>query len=228
MRVLIVEDESLLQAQLVEQFTAAGFACDACSDGEEALFLGREHPYDLAIVDIGLPKLDGISVVGHWREDARDFPVLILTARDSWQDKVKGLESGADDYVAKPFQIEEVLARANALIRRSAGFASPRISFGALQIDTAAKSATIAGRKLELTTFEYNALEYLAMRSGQVVSKTELTEHLYDQDFDRDSNVIEVFIARLRKKIDPTGELKPISTLRGRGYRFELGEDSQQ
>lgn len=227
MRVLIVEDEVALQQQLVSQFSDQGFACDYCGDGEEALFLGSEHPYDLAVVDIGLPKMDGISVIERWRSDEIDFPVLILTARDSWQDKVKGLECGADDYVAKPFQIEEVLARANALIRRSAGFASPQLNFGGLSINTAAKTATIEQRPLELTTYEYNALEYLAMRSGQVVSKTELTEHLYDQDFDRDSNVIEVFIARLRKKIDPDGQLKPISTLRGRGYRFELGEAKQ-
>ncbi|WP_372860739.1 response regulator [Spongiibacter sp.] len=224
MRVLIVEDEALLQAQLAENFSEAGFACDRCGDGEEALFLGREYPYDLAVVDIGLPKLDGISLVSRWREEGIKLPVLILTARDSWQDKVKGLECGADDYVAKPFQIEEVLARANALIRRSAGFASPLLNFGTLSIDTAAKSASVGERSLNLTTFEYNALEYLAMRSGQVVSKSELTEHLYDQDFDRDSNVIEVFIARLRKKIDPQGDLRPISTLRGRGYRFELSE----
>lgn len=224
MRVLIVEDEPQLQAQLLKHFTQAGFACDGCADGDEAAYLGKETPYDLAIVDIGLPKRDGISVIGEWRKHGIKFPVLILTARDSWQDKVKGLESGADDYVAKPFQIEEVLARANALIRRSAGFASPQLAFGPVVIDTAAKSVRVNERALDLTTFEYNALEYLSMRSGQVVSKSELTEHLYDQDFDRDSNVIEVFIARLRKKLDPEGELKPISTLRGRGYRFELKE----
>ena len=170
------------------------------------------------------PKLDGISVIKQWRSEGRKFPVLILTARDRWQDKVEGLESGADDYVAKPFQIEEVMARANALIRRSAGFASPKMEFGCITIDTGAKRALLNNQALELTAYEYNALEYMAMRSGQVVSKTDLTEHLYDQDFDRDSNVIEVFIARLRKKIDPDNTLKPISTLRGRGYRFELGE----
>ena len=224
MRVLIVEDEPLLQAQLLKYFTEAGFACDASSDGEEAAYLGEETPYDLAVVDIGLPKRDGISVISQWRQQGIKFPVLVLTARDSWQDKVKGLESGADDYVAKPFQIEEVLARANALIRRSAGFASPQLAFGPVVIDTAAKSVSVDQRALELTTFEYNALEYLVMRSGQVVSKSDLTEHLYDQDFDRDSNVIEVFIARLLKKLDPDGSLKPITTLRGRGYRFELKE----
>jgi two-component system, OmpR family, response regulator PhoP len=222
MRILIVEDEQLLLADLLKQFSSNGYACDTASDGEEALFLGREHSYDLAIVDLGLPKLDGISVIQTWRDEGRNFPVLILTARGMWQDKVAGLEAGGDDYVTKPFQFEEILARANALIRRSAGFASPKLRFNTLQIDTGAKRADIDGRVLELTAFEYNALEYLALRSGQVVSKTELTEHLYDQDFDRDSNVIEVFIARLRKKIDPQNTLKPITTLRGRGYRFEL------
>lgn len=222
MRVLIVEDEAPLREQLVRHFSDGGFACDACADGEEALFLGKEYPYDLAVIDIGLPGIDGISVIKALREQGIGVPVLILTARDRWQDKVTGLEAGADDYVAKPFQIEEVLARANALIRRSAGFASPVMQFGSLTIDTSAKSAKINDRSLELTAFEYNALEFLALRRGQVVSKTELTEHLYDQDFDRDSNVIEVFIARLRKKLDPDNTLKPIATLRGRGYRFEL------
>ena len=224
MRILILEDEQLLQDQLRRQFEKAGYACDSASDGSEGLFLGQENPYDLAVVDLGLPKLDGISVIKQWRSEGRKFPVLILTARDRWQDKVEGLEAGADDYVAKPFQIEEVMARANALIRRSAGFASPQLEFGCITIDTGAKRALLNKQALELTAYEYNALEYMAMRSGQVVSKTDLTEHLYDQDFDRDSNVIEVFIARLRKKIDPDNTLKPISTLRGRGYRFELGE----
>lgn len=227
MRILLVEDEELLLADLQKQFSQNGFAYDSATDGEEALFLGREHDYDLAIVDLGLPKLDGISLIQRWREEDRNFPVLILTARGMWQDKVAGLEAGGDDYVAKPFQFEEILARANALIRRSAGFASPKLRFHNLQIDTGAKRAEVNGRVLELTAFEYNALEYLALRSGQVVSKTELTEHLYDQDFDRDSNVIEVFIARLRKKIDPESSLKPISTLRGRGYRFELSAQQE-
>ncbi|AKH70028.1 response regulator with CheY-like receiver domain and winged-helix DNA-binding domain [Spongiibacter sp. IMCC21906] len=227
MRILLVEDEELLLADLQKQFSQNGFAYDSATDGEEALFLGREHDYDLAIVDLGLPKLDGISLIQRWREEDRNFPVLILTARGMWQDKVAGLEAGGDDYVTKPFQFEEILARANALIRRSAGFASPKLRFENLQIDTGAKRAEVNGRVLELTAFEYNALEYLALRSGQVVSKTELTEHLYDQDFDRDSNVIEVFIARLRKKIDPESSLKPISTLRGRGYRFELSAQQE-
>jgi two-component system response regulator PhoP len=224
MRILLVEDESLLLEQLHRNFDRAGYACDTAADGNEGLYLGQENPYDLAVVDIGLPGIDGINVIKQWRQEGRKFPVLILTARDRWQDKVEGLEAGADDYVAKPFQIEEVMARANALIRRSAGFASPQLQFGCITIDTGAKRALLNNTSVELTAYEYNALEYLAMRSGQVVSKTDLTEHLYDQDFDRDSNVIEVFIARLRKKLDPGNTLKPISTLRGRGYRFELSE----
>ena len=225
MRVLIVEDEPDLLDYLARSFEAEGFACDRSADGEDALFLGGEYEYDLAVVDIGLPKLDGIQVVSRWRKNNRNFPVLILTARGRWQDKVEGLEAGADDYVVKPFQIEEILARANALIRRSAGHASPEMRFGPIVIDTRAKSVLRDEQRLELTTYEYNALEYLAHRSGQTVSKSELTEHLYDQDFDRDSNVIEVFIARLRKKLDPESSLKPITTVRGRGYRFDLKAD---
>ncbi len=222
MRVLIVEDELELLEFLASKLEKEGFACDKSSDGEDGLFLGNEYDYDLAIVDLGLPKLDGIQVIQRWRENNRKFPVLVLTARGKWQDKVTGLEAGADDYVVKPFQIEEILARANALIRRSAGFASSEMRFENFCLDTRAKSVRVGDQFLDLTTYEYNSLEYLALRSGQIVSKSELTEHLYDQDFDRDSNVIEVFIARLRKKLDPDGELKPITTVRGRGYRFEL------
>lgn len=222
MRVLIVEDEPELLNYLARKLEAEGFACDKSADGEDALFLGEEYDYDLAIVDLGLPKLDGIQLISRWREQNRNFPVLVLTARGKWQDKVAGLEAGADDYVVKPFQIEEILARANALIRRSAGYASPEMRFENICIDSRAKSVRVDDQPLDLTTYEYNSLEYLALRHGQIVSKTELTEHLYDQDFDRDSNVIEVFIARLRKKLDPEGELKPITTVRGRGYRFEL------
>lgn len=222
MRILIVEDEPALQQQLAKLFNDEGFAVDRCGDGKEAVYLGDEYSYDLAVVDLGIPEIDGMNVIKQWRDNGRNFPVLILTARSRWQDKVEGLETGADDYVVKPFQNEELLARANALIRRSAGHASPALDFGAFKLNTRAKSVTVDDEPLELTTFEYNALEYLAMRAGEVVSKLELTEHLYDQDFDRDSNVIEVFIARLRKKLDPKGELKPIATVRGRGYRFDL------
>ncbi len=222
MRILIVEDEPALQEQLVKLFSDEGFAVDRCGDGREAAYLGEEFSYDLAVVDLGIPEIDGMAVIKQWRDKGRRFPVLILTARTRWQDKVEGLETGADDYLVKPFQNEELLARANALIRRSTGHASPVLDFGAFKLDTRAKNVVVGDNPLDLTTFEYNALEYLAMRSGEVVSKLELTEHLYDQDFDRDSNVIEVFIARLRKKLDPDGSLKPIATVRGRGYRFDL------
>lgn len=226
MRILIVEDNQTLLEQLSDAFRGRGDAVDQAPDGQEALFLGQEFDYDLAVLDLGLPGIDGISVLQQWRSEQRNFPVLILTARDRWQDKVEGLEAGADDYLAKPFQLEELLARANALVRRSSGHASPKLTFGPLVIDTAARQAILDKQALELTGFEYNALELLARKSGEVVSKTELTEHLYDQDFDRDSNVIEVFIARLRKKLDPKGALKPIATVRGQGYRFDLTADS--
>jgi len=222
MRILVVEDNQALLDQLCDAFRDRGDAVDPAADGQEALFLGQEYEYDLVVLDLGLPGIDGITVLSQWRREQRNFPVLILTARDRWQDKVEGLEAGADDYLAKPFQMEELLARANALVRRSSGHASPKLVFGPLLIDTAARQAFLEDKALELTGFEYNALELLARKAGEVVSKTELTEHLYDQDFDRDSNVIEVFIARLRKKLDPQGGLKPIATVRGQGYRFDL------
>lgn len=228
MRLLVVEDEPHIQQQICDQLKAAGFASDACGDGQEGLFLGTEHPYDLAIIDLGLPELDGISLIKKLRAQGRDFPILILTARGNWQDKVEGLESGADDYVVKPFQNEELMARINALLRRAAGHASPVMNYGAIKINTSAKHVSRDKQTLDLTSYEYNTLEYLALNSGKLISKTELTEHLYDQDFDRDSNVIEVFIGRLRKKLDPEGNIKPITTIRGQGYRFalELQQDS--
>ncbi len=222
MRMLIVEDEAQLRLQLAQHFSEAGWVVEEAADGPEALYMGSEHPYDLAVVDVGLPGVSGVEVVRQWREQGNTFPVLILTARGDWQDKVEGLEAGADDYVTKPFHLPEVQARINALHRRSAGLASDRVSFGPITLDLAARTVAVDGVALDLTTFEYNTLEYLATRAGTVVSKTELTEHLYDQDFDRDSNVIEVFIGRLRKKIDPQNTLKPIKTVRGAGYRFVL------
>ncbi|MCV6615341.1 MAG: response regulator transcription factor [Cellvibrionaceae bacterium] len=222
MRLLVVEDEPDIRQQICDQLKAAGYVSDACGDGKEGLYLGTEYPYDLAIIDLGLPELDGIELVKQLRAQGQKYPILILTARGNWQDKVEGLESGADDYVVKPFQNEELLARINALLRRAAGHASPKLSYGPLVINTAAKTVSRNEQRLELTSFEYNTLEYLALNAGKLVSKTELTEHLYDQDFDRDSNVIEVFIGRLRKKLDPDGELKPIDTVRGQGYRFAL------
>jgi two-component system, OmpR family, response regulator PhoP len=217
-----VEDETVLREQLAQQLQQHGYAVDSAADGREALYLAGEFDYDLAIIDLGLPVVDGLTVIRTLREQQRRFPILVLTARGRWQDKVEGLEAGGDDYVVKPFQLEEVLARLNALLRRSGGFASPLLNFGAITIDTAAQEVQVGGAPIELTAYEYKALLYLAHRHGQVISKTELTEHLYDQDFDRDSNVIEVFIGRLRKKLDPHQTLKPISTVRGRGYRFEL------
>ncbi|MEZ5506122.1 MAG: response regulator transcription factor [Gammaproteobacteria bacterium] len=222
MRVLIVEDEQHLRDQLATALQKKGYTVDAAADGEEGLYFGREYPFDVAIIDLGLPKLSGIELIKTLRREERNFPILILTARDHWQDKVNGLEAGADDYVTKPFAIEEVLARLNALIRRSAGHARPQLEFGPVLLDTAGQTVTVNGDFIELTTYEYKVLEYLMLRPGEVVSKTELTEHIYAQDFDRDSNTLEVFVGRLRKKLDPDNSLKPIETLRGRGYRFAL------
>lgn len=225
MRILIVEDEEILRRQLSNSLRQQGFATDAAADGSEAQFMLREYPYDLAIIDLGLPEVSGIELIKSLRADGKGFPVLVLTARGDWQDKVEALESGADDYVVKPFHLQEVLARLNALLRRSGGNAMPAMHFGPLTVDTAGKTASIRGESMTLTSYEYNTLEYLCHHTGKVVSKSELTEHLYDQDYDRDSNVIEVFIGRLRKKIDPDNQLKPIATVRGQGYRFDLPID---
>ena len=219
MRILVVEDEPALLEQLKSRLGDAGFIVDAASDGEEGLYFGNEYDYDAAVVDLGLPKLDGMSLNAALRQANRDFPVLVLTARGHWQDKVEGLEAGADDYLTKPFQIEELLARLNALIRRSAGYASPVIEEGGLRLDTAKKEVRVEQSLVELTAYEYKVLEYLMLNPSRVVSKTELTDHLYEQDFDRDSNVIEVFVGRLRKKLVP---VNPIKTVRGQGYRFSL------
>lgn len=222
MRILIVEDEAILRDQLVSRLKSAGYVVDAAQDGEEGLYYGQEYDYDAAIVDLGLPKIDGIDLIERLRGEERRFPVLVLTARGNWQDKVEGLEAGADDYLTKPFQLEELLARLNALIRRAGGYASPVINEGALSVDTAKKEVRVEDAVVDLTAYEYRVLEYLLLNAARVVSKAELTDHLYEQDFDRDSNVIEVFVGRLRRKIDPADEFKPIETLRGRGYRFNL------
>lgn len=226
MRLLLVEDEAVLRRQLTEFLSAQGYVVDAAADGKEGLFLGREYSYDLAVIDLGLPGLSGLDLIRELRRQGKAFPVLILTARGNWQDKVEGLESGADDYLVKPFHNEELRARLNALLRRAGGHATPQLKFGRIVIDTSARRVTRDGATLELTGYEYNTLEYLALRPGRIVSKMELTEHLYDQDFDRDSNVIEVFIGRLRKKLDPDGVLNPITTVRGQGYRFILQPDN--
>lgn len=220
MRLLVVEDEDAIRRQLVEFLGQQGFAVDQAADGRDGLFFAREYDYDLAIVDIGLPVINGIELIQKARAAGKQYPVLILTARGNWQDKVQGLEAGADDYLVKPFHNEELRARVNALIRRASGHASPKLEFGPVVIDTAAKTVSRNGGLVELTSYEYNTLEYLALHAGEAISKTVLTEHLYQQDFERDSNVIEVFIGRLRKKLDPDGSLQLITTLRGRGYRF--------
>lgn len=222
MRLLLVEDEEALQQQLHDALQNAGFAVDCAGDGEEGLYFALEYPLDLAIVDIGLPKLNGIELIRKLRSEGRNYPVLILTARDSWQDKVEGLEAGADDYLVKPFHVEELLARLNALLRRVAGAAQPVLERGPIVIDTRAKRVSVAGNSISLTAYEYKVLEYLVMKPDTVISKMELSEHIYDEDFDRDSNVIEVFVGRLRRKLDPDGSYKPIETLRGQGYRFTI------
>jgi len=221
-RILVVEDEASLRAQLEAQLRKAGYAVDSAADGEDGFYLGRENPFDLAVVDLGLPKLSGIEVIQRWREAGRRFPVLILTARGRWQDKVEGLNAGADDYLAKPFQAEELHARIKALLRRAAGVAQPVLRCGPIALDIGARTVQVDNRALDLTGYEYKVLEYLMLNRGKVVSKTELTEHVYEQDFDRDSNVIEVFIGRLRRKLDPDNLYQPVETLRGRGYRFAL------
>lgn len=222
MRLLVVEDEKALREQIVQLVESEKYACDSAADGREALFLGAEYDYDLAIIDLGLPLLDGTQLIKQLREKSRNFPILILTARGSWQDKVEGLEAGADDYLTKPFHPEELRARLHALLRRASGHATPTLRYGAIAIDTSARRVFRDEKEIELTSYEYNTLTYLALNAGKNISKTELTEHLYAQDYDRDSNVIEVFIGRLRKKLDPDGTLNVITTSRGLGYRFNL------
>jgi two-component system response regulator PhoP len=226
MRVLVVEDEAALRESLKVRLTEAGFTVDIARDGDEGLFAGLEHPLDVAIVDLGLPGLPGLELIRRLRAARKTYPILILTARDNWQDKVEGLQAGADDYVAKPFHFEEVLARVQALLRRAGGWATPQLECGVVVLDTRAQTVQVRGAPVELTSFEYRILEHLMLRAGEVVSKAELTERLYDQDFERDSNVIEVLIGRLRRKLDPAEELQPIETLRGRGYRFSLARDA--
>ena len=222
MRLLLVEDDLELQSNLAKHLSQENYSIDLADDGETGLFQGVEYEYDAAIIDVGLPKLDGISLIKALRAKGRDFPILILTARDRWQDKVEGLDAGADDYLTKPFQSEELFARLNALIRRSAGQASPVIENGPLVINTARMEVQVAQQSVNLSASEYKLIEYLMVHMGEVKSKTILTEHIYDQDFDLDSNVIEVFIRRLRKKLDPDNQYGFIETLRGQGYRLKV------
>jgi len=220
MRLLLVEDDHDLQTSLAEILRGAGYAVDVSGDGIEGLFFGQEYPLDLAIIDLGLPGLPGLDLIRKLRKQERQFPILILTARADWQDKVEGLEAGADDYLTKPFHPEELKARVGALLRRSAGHAQPSVELGPLKIDLVSQRVFNGEREIDLTTYEYKVFEYLLMHPDAVVTKTVLAEHIYEEDNDRDSNVIEVFVGRLRKKIDPEGLLNPIETMRGRGYRL--------
>jgi two-component system OmpR family response regulator len=219
MRILVVEDDVNLNRQLKEALTEAGYAVDVAFDGEEGHFLGDTEPYDAIILDIGLPQMDGLSVLEEWRRAGKTTPVLLLTARDRWSDKVQGIDAGADDYVAKPFHMEEVLARIRALVRRAAGLASNEIVSGSVRLDSRSGKVTVDGQSVKLTSHELRLLSYLMHHKGKVISRTELTEHLYDQDFDRDSNTIEVFVGRLRKKLPEDC----IQTVRGLGY--QIAED---
>ena len=223
MRLLLLEDDAVLRLGLARQLEADGYRVDQASDGDDGLFQAREYPVDLAIVDLGLPKKSGLDVVKSLRADGRALPILILTARGSWQDKVTGLEAGADDYLVKPFEYPELAARIKALLRRSLKATSDVLALGPLAIDFAAQTATLHGQPIDLTAFEYRLLEYLVRQRGRVVTKQELSDYLYPHDEDRDSNVVEVLIGRLRRKLDPDGSLAPIETLRGRGLRFTLG-----
>lgn len=220
MRILIIEDEVGLRQPLADRLEKEGYVVDQAADGEEGAFFANEYPIDLAIIDLGLPGKSGMEVIQSLRTANKIYPVLVLTARDRWQDKVDALEAGADDYLVKPFHVEELLARVNALLRRSTGHATPVIDLGKVQLNTVTQVVTVSNEAVELTSYEYKVLEYLALHLGEVVSKTVLTEHVYAEDADRDSNTLEVFIGRLRKKLDPAGLDKPIETLRGRGYRY--------
>jgi len=225
MRILVVEDETELRELMGRALKREGFAVDLCADGTEGLYYATEYPIDLAVIDLGLPGVSGMEIVRKVRQAERSFPVLILTARSDWQDKVEALELGADDYVTKPFRLEEVIARVHALLRRAAGHAASEVSFGKLRMNLSAQEAWLDDELLDLTAFEYKVLSYFAHHAAQVVSKMELNEHLYDEDADPDSNVIEVIVGRLRRKLDPEGDWQPIETLRGRGYRFRPAKD---
>ncbi|GLQ10265.1 MAG TPA: response regulator transcription factor [Devosia sp.] len=219
MRILVVEDDTNLNRQIKDALTESGYAVDVAFDGEEGHFLGDTEPYDAIVLDIGLPRMDGLSVLEEWRRAGKTTPVLLLTARDRWSDKVQGIDAGADDYVAKPFHMEEVLARIRALVRRAAGLASNEIVAGSVRLDSRSGKVTVGGQSVKLTSHELRLLSYLMHHKGKVISRTELTEHLYDQDFDRDSNTIEVFVGRLRKKLPEDC----IQTVRGLGY--QIAED---
>ena len=222
MRILVIEDEIKLQNQIRQQLEATGYMVDTCGDGEEGLFFATEYPLDAAIIDIGLPGKSGLEIIKALRERGSLLPILILTARSSWQDKVQGLEMGADDYLTKPFQMEELQARVKALLRRATGIPQTLLKCGPITMDVSSQSVTLSGETIELTSFEYRLLEELIRHHGEILSKQILTDYLYPHDEDRDSNVLEVMVGRLRRKLDPSGTLNPIETMRGRGYRFTL------
>ena len=241
MRALVIEDEQTLREQIVEELREQGFAIDEAGDGDEGLYLATEMPIDVAIVDLGLPGTDGIEIIRQARAKQCTYPILILTARTRWQDKVEGLEAGADDYLAKPFHMEELMARLRAILRRSGGWSESVLRFsqkaaqtegrkdGQLEIDTRKQQVTVDGESIDLTAYEYKLLEYLALHDGEVISKAKLLDHLYDEETDRDANILEVFVRRLRNKLDPDKTLQPIETLRGRGYRLALDRaDTEQ
>ena len=222
MRLLVIEDDATLRESLARKLAESGFAVEQAADGKDGLYFALEYPVDLAVIDLGLPEISGLDIIRKVREQGKSCPILILTARDRWQDKVDGLSAGADDYVVKPFHTEEVLARLNALLRRRGGWAESVLNAGPITLDTRAQQVSVDGRAIDLTSYEYKVLEHLMINAGKVVSKSELTESIYEQDFERDSNVIEVFVGRLRRKLDPDSAINPIETLRGRGYRFAL------
>jgi two-component system response regulator PhoP len=219
-RLLLLEDQDALRQQLVELLERHNFAIDACGDGVEGLYIAQKFNFDVAVIDLGLPRVSGLEIIRKIREQGRDYPILILTARADWTDKVDGLAAGADDYLVKPFHVQELIARLEAMLRRAQGQFKPNLVWGAIHLDLRAKRVNVGDQRIDLTAFEFNILEYLMQRPDEVVSKAELTEHLYDQDFDRDSNVIEVFVGRLRRKLDPDNAVKPIETIRGQGYRL--------
>lgn len=225
MRILVIEDEASLRAQIADRLRREGHTVDVGENGTEGRYYGNEYPIDVAVVDLGLPDISGLDVIRDWREVGRTFPILILTARGNWRDKVGGLEVGADDYLVKPFHMEELIARLRALVRRSVGWADSLLRCGPVILDTNRQMVRVEGKSVTLTSYEYRVLEYLMLHAGEVISKSELSEHLYEDDFDRDSNVLEVLMGRLRKKVDPQKRLHPVETLRGRGYRFSLARD---
>lgn len=222
MRALVIEDDPDLREQVSKFLSAEGFAVDTAADGQNGAYIAEEYPADIAVIDLGLPGMSGIDLIRQVRKSGRKYPILILTARDGWQSKVEGLEAGADDYLVKPFHREELLARARALVRRSGGWSQSLLECGPIVLDTTARNVSLSGKPVELTAYEYRVLEFLVLHAGEVVSKSTLTEHLYNEEEERDSNVIEVFVRRLRTKLDPEGQLNPITTLRGSGYRWDL------